>query len=402
MSAPPFADWPLAFLQALYRAQVALAQLLHFVSVTGDADGQAAWPWPQRIALETLRIDAGLTRHLALAFALTALAAALALAALGGRRRRVAWAAAAVLAAWCAPWPPAALWLAPAVPTSFQRSPAPLSVTSVTRGAQLYGRHCAACHGADGRGEGPLAASLAHWPPTFAGTLLARRLDGELYWRVRHGVHDAPRTASMPGFDTAFDARDTWALLDYLKTLAAGSGAQAAGAWPAPVALPALDVRCGAHGATRALERWRDGQRVRVVALAPGTPPPVEDARWQTLLVTPDAVAPPAAAGRASCVAATAGAWQVFATIAGLAPDALGGTQFLADRAGWLRARALPGQAGWSDADLLCRAGDSGPAAAGAAAPGIASPTAGRDPLTALLLRFDADPVRDVQAGLPH
>ncbi|RQR63747.1 cytochrome c [Burkholderia sp. Bp9125] len=395
MSAPPFADWALAFLQALYRAQVALAQVLHFVGVTGDADGQAAWPWLQRIALETLRIDAGLTRQLALAFAWTALAAALALAALVLRSRHVAWAGAAVLAATCAPWPPAALWLAPAVPTSFQRSPAPLSVTNLTHGAQLYSRHCAACHGADGRGEGPLAASLAHWPPTFAGTLLARRLDGELYWHVRHGQHGAPRTTSMP----AFDARDTWALLDYLKTLAAGSGAQAGGAWPAPVALPALDVRCGEHGATQALARWRDGQRVRVVALAPGAPPPAEDARWQTLLVTPDAAAPPAANGRASCIATTAGAWRVFATIAGLAPDALGGTQFLADRAGWLRARALPGQAGWSDADLLCRASDAGPAAA---APGIASSTAGRDPLTALLLRFDADPVRDVQAGLPH
>ncbi|KVO58449.1 c-type cytochrome [Burkholderia stagnalis] len=399
MSAPPFADWTLAFLQVLYRAQVALAQVLRVAGATGDADGQAAWPWPQRIALETLRIDAGLTRQLALAFALTALAAAFALAALVLRRRRVVWAGAAVLAGVCAPWPPAALWLAPAVPTSFQRSPAPLSVTNLTRGAQLYGRHCVACHGADGRGEGPLAASLAHWPPTFAGALLARRLDGELYWRVRHGLHDAQRTASIPGFDTTFSAPDTWALLDYLKALAAGSGAQAGGAWPAPVALPALDVRCGEHGAIQALERWRDGQRVRVVALAPGAPPPAEDARWQTLLVTRNAVAPPAAHGRANCVAATADAWRVFATIAGLAPDALGGTQFLADRAGWLRARALPGQAGWSDADLLCRAGDTGPAAA---APGIAGSTAGRDPLTALLLRFDADPVRDVQAGLPH
>lgn len=111
MSAPPFADWALAFLQVLYRTQVALARVLHFIGVTGDADGQAAWPWPQRIALETLRIDAGLTRQLALAFALTALAAALALAALVLRRRRVIWAGAAVLAGVCAPWPPAALWL---------------------------------------------------------------------------------------------------------------------------------------------------------------------------------------------------------------------------------------------------------------------------------------------------
>ncbi|NIE62127.1 cytochrome c, partial [Burkholderia sp. Ap-955] len=82
-----------------------------------------------------------------------------------------------------------------------------------------------------------------------------------------------------------------------------------------------------------------------------------------------------------------------FATIAGVPPDALGGTQLLADRRGWLRARALPGSAGWSDADLLCRS-DATARPAGPAATG--------DPLTALLLRVDTEPVRDVQAGLPH
>ncbi|MBN3781180.1 cytochrome C [Burkholderia sp. Ac-20345] len=96
---------------------------------------------------------------------------------------------------------------------------------------------------------------------------------------------------------------------------------------------------------------------------------------------------------RADCVASTPDAWIAFATIAGVAPDALGGTQLLADRRGWLRARALPGSAGWSDADLLCRSDAT-------ARPAVAA--ANGDPLTALLLRVDTEPVRDVQAGLPH
>ncbi|MBN3737805.1 cytochrome C [Burkholderia sp. Tr-20355] len=96
---------------------------------------------------------------------------------------------------------------------------------------------------------------------------------------------------------------------------------------------------------------------------------------------------------RANCVATTPDTWRAFATIAGIAPDALGGTQLLADRRGWLRARALPGSAGWSDADLLCRS-------SAAARPTV--PAAGGDALTALLLRVDTEPVRDVQAGLPH
>ncbi|WP_034177336.1 c-type cytochrome, partial [Burkholderia ambifaria] len=190
MSAPPFADWALLFLQLLYRAQAAFACVLHAAGLTGDADGQAAWPWAHRIALETLRIDAALTRQLAFAGATSALAAALGCVAIASRKWRAASAFAALAVAWFAPWPPASLWLAPAVPTSFQRNPAPFSVANVMRGEHLYAQHCAACHGADGRGEGPLAATLAHWPPTFAGTLLARRLDGELYWRVRHGTHD--------------------------------------------------------------------------------------------------------------------------------------------------------------------------------------------------------------------
>ncbi|MCU9954546.1 cytochrome c [Burkholderia sp. BKH01] len=393
MNAPPFSDWALAFLQLLYRAQIALARVLHAVGLTGDADGQAAWPWMHRIALETLRIDAGLTRQLAFAGTATALAVMLACVALASRKWRFASAIAALAIAWFAPWPPSSLWLAPAVPTSFQRDPAPFSVSNVMRGAHLYAQHCAACHGADGRGEGPLAATLSHWPPTFAGSLLARRLDGELFWRVRHGTRDAQGAPTMPGFAATLGPQDTWAVLDYLKALSAGSGAQAEGAWPVPVPLPALDVRCGG-AAPQPLDLWRAGQRVRIIALAPGAAPPPEDARWQTLLVTARGVAVPSATGtRANCVASTPDAWLAFATIAGVAPDALGGTQLLADRRGWLRARALPGSAGWSDADLLCRSD-------AAARPAVAA--ANGDPLTALLLRVDAEPVRDVQAGLPH
>ncbi|RDS98386.1 cytochrome c, partial [Burkholderia contaminans] len=306
MNAPTFADWALVFLQGLYRAQIALARVLHAIGLTGDADGQAAWPWAHRIALETLRIDAALTRQLAFAVAATALAVVLACVALASRKWRVASALAALAVAWFAPWPPSSLWLSPAVPTSFQRDPAPFSVSNVMRGAHLYAQHCAACHGADGRGEGPLAATLPRWPPTFAGALLARRLDGELFWRVRHGTRDEHGAPTMPGFAAALGPQDTWAVLDYLKALAAGSGAQAEGAWPVPVPLPALDVRCGA-AAPEPLERWREGQRVRIVALAPGATPPPEDPRWQTLLVTARGapVAQLAGTARADCVAHT-------------------------------------------------------------------------------------------------
>jgi mono/diheme cytochrome c family protein len=43
-------------------------------------------------------------------------------------------------------------------------------------GAALYARHCAACHGAEGRGDGPVASALTR-PPTDL-TALARRNGG--------------------------------------------------------------------------------------------------------------------------------------------------------------------------------------------------------------------------------
>lgn len=43
-------------------------------------------------------------------------------------------------------------------------------------GAPLFQRHCAACHGADGRGEGPVARALVTRPADL--TTIAARRDG--------------------------------------------------------------------------------------------------------------------------------------------------------------------------------------------------------------------------------
>ena len=53
-------------------------------------------------------------------------------------------------------------------------------------GAALYARHCAACHGAEGRGNGPVAPALSRPPSDL--TSLARRSGGRL---------DAARVAAV-------------------------------------------------------------------------------------------------------------------------------------------------------------------------------------------------------------
>lgn len=388
--------WLNPFLGALQSAQVALGAAAHSLGLAGDSHGQPAWPWSRRLAVEVLLIDAGVARQLAIAFAATGGALLLAVAGLFWRGRRVALFAAAALAAWFAPWPDTSLWLAEAVPTSFQTTP--FSVEAIARGAARYTRECAACHGDAGRGDGPRAAALVRWPPTVVGPLLGHRLDGELFWRVLHGMHARDGAQTMPGFGARLTDADAWAILDYLKVLAAGGGAQGGEGWPVPVALPALDVRCG-DAPAEPLARWRGGQRVRAVAID-GRTPPLEDPRWQTLLLFRDGALPSpgeaarwAASGYASCVAVSSGAWNALAGIAGVNAQAFAGTQLIADRDGWLRAEARPGDPAWADATLLCAAGGSG-------AERIARGKA--DPLTALLLRIDAEPVRYVKGGYVH
>ncbi len=89
------------------------------------------------------------------------------------------------------------------------------------RGTELYGRHCAACHGdaGDGRGE---AAAFFSFPPRdftaaqyrFRSTPLGQPpADADLYRTITTGTGTG---SSMPAFDD-LDGRDRWALLLAIK-----------------------------------------------------------------------------------------------------------------------------------------------------------------------------------------
>lgn len=389
MSGPPPTVWLNALLGFLQWAQHGVLVLLHTVGLAGEVHGQPAWPWGVRIAGETLRIDLGQARQLGLTLIAVALALLAVLVALLIRRWRVVSLGVGAGLLVVAPWPSSVV-LSPAVPTSFHASPTAFSLQSIAQGSRVYNTACASCHGADGRGEGLLAATLTRWPPTVVGPLLGRRADGELFWHIAHGMRDAQGTVTMPAFTHRLRDADIWAALDYMKVLAASGGVRAGG-WPVPVAIPALPVRCG-DAPPETLAAWRNGQRVRVVAIdaASADRIPLEDPRFQTLLITPDGTLPtPRRAFQAHCVAASADAWNIFAALAGTAPQTFSGTQLLADRNGWLRARGEPGTA-WSDADFLCTA----------ATRETSAPRA--DGLDSLIARMDAEPVRYVKGGFIH
>jgi len=55
---------------------------------------------------------------------------------------------------------------------------------STVEGAKIFQYHCAACHGADGRGHGPASAALKHPVPDL--TLISQRSGGKFpYQRVK-------------------------------------------------------------------------------------------------------------------------------------------------------------------------------------------------------------------------
>ncbi|CAN7545237.1 c-type cytochrome [Variovorax paradoxus] len=390
MNSTPEADWLNLLIGLLQGAQLQLLRVLDALGLAQHVHGQPGWPWARRLSGENLLIDLGQARSLAWTLVFVAVAVLALLLSLFWRRSRYYLLALVPMLLIAAPWPESHVVLVPATPASFHASPTGFTAASIAQGRVLYQQNCVACHGADGKGEGPLAASLAVWPPDLSGPLLWRRADGDLLWRILHGTRDAQQGGqpTMPGFAGKLDEADAWALVDYMKAQGAGQSLRALGNWPQPIGLPGMTVRCGSQP-PRLLASWR-GQRVRIVA---GDAAPTEDPRLVTVLLRPPSSA---VATSADCVADSAAAWEALSLIAGT--DQLAGTQLIADRDGWLRARGAPGKAGWSDDDLLCRS-ERAPAAAAAGQGAAALPA---DGLGALIARMDAQPVRFVKGGFIH
>jgi len=62
----------------------------------------------------------------------------------------------------------------------------------VTRGKAVYERHCLACHGAGGWGDGPKAGSLKIAPADFHRFSSFLKSDEELLRTIEHGVVYSP------------------------------------------------------------------------------------------------------------------------------------------------------------------------------------------------------------------
>lgn len=65
----------------------------------------------------------------------------------------------------------------------------------LSRGRAVYGRHCQACHGISGSGDGPEAATLRVRPANFHRAAFLFKSDEELLRTVEHGIVFSPMHA---------------------------------------------------------------------------------------------------------------------------------------------------------------------------------------------------------------
>jgi putative copper resistance protein D len=169
---------------------------------------QPVWPFPFTLDWQAAEASGG-------GFAVGAAAAAgLACALLGAISRTRAMAAAGAVGLLAALVFCVRVLAVPAHPTTYFHSPVRYATDSISRGASLYARHCATCHGPDGYGDGPAAASLAVKPANLTEHFF-HHSEGDLFWVLQHGISGTP----MPRFS---DLREDspWDLINFLHAQA--------------------------------------------------------------------------------------------------------------------------------------------------------------------------------------
>lgn len=121
---------------------------------------------------------------------------------------------------------------------------APDKMPDLQRGAQLYQAQCASCHGAQGGGDGPLAATLN--PPPIALSDHGRARERSVFSLQQIITHGVAGTA-MPSFATLSDD-DRWAIAFFASTLSYSDADRQAGAklWASDKALPGAIPTLGA------------------------------------------------------------------------------------------------------------------------------------------------------------
>jgi mono/diheme cytochrome c family protein len=94
-------------------------------------------------------------------------------------------------------------------------NPVPADETSLARGAELFNINCTACHGTNGKGNGPVAAFLQNKKPIdLTGPIGISLSDGAIFMVISNGT-----PGGMPALNENFTIRERWDIVNYVRQL---------------------------------------------------------------------------------------------------------------------------------------------------------------------------------------
>ena len=98
------------------------------------------------------------------------------------------------------------------------KNPVKATPESIAAGKKLYDTQCATCHGASGKGDGKMAASITTGPKPSDLTDASWKhgsTDGEIFTLIR----DGSKGTGMRGYAARMKPDDIWNVVNYLRTL---------------------------------------------------------------------------------------------------------------------------------------------------------------------------------------
>jgi copper resistance protein D len=340
---------------------------------TPGAHTQPLWPFSFDFSWAAAQSE----RSVRIAMAALAAAALVGTAAIafGALRRRRSVMIAGILVLPLALGTTANLMAVPAVPTSYYHSPIRYDVLSIAAGEPIYRENCVLCHGVDGYGDGPAAASLAVKPANLTGEHLFHHGEGTLFWWVSNGIEGS----AMPAFANILPEDQRWTVLQFLHAQADAEQGNAmsadVGPWH-PIVAPNFAFQAHGSAEQETLKQQR-GQAVVLLVLfsVPDSLARLEqldaakakfDAAGVKVIAIPQdsaATAPPDSTALRSADIADTGpetalAYSVFRRTVSIdgVPPMPRHMEFLIDRSGYLRFRWSPEYgAGWSDLGALLK-----------------------------------------------
>lgn len=98
------------------------------------------------------------------------------------------------------------------------KNPVKATPESIAAGKKLYDAQCATCHGATGKGDGKMAASLPEPKPSDLADAAWKHgsTDGEIFTVIKDGV----KGTGMRGAAARMKPDDMWNVVNYIRTLA--------------------------------------------------------------------------------------------------------------------------------------------------------------------------------------